>query len=69
MRAIKRELETAGFRIVAIRGSSVPLRLIIPWMPEFLLRIGERLLTMVTRIWRSLFAYQIIIVARSSTLS
>jgi len=64
MQAIKRELETAGFRIIAIRGSSVPLRLIVPWMPEFLLRIGERLLTIVTRIWRSLFAYQIIIVAR-----
>jgi len=69
MRAIKREMENAGFRIVAIRGSSVPLRLIVPWMPEFLLRIGERLLTIVTRIWRSLFAYQIIIVARRGSLS
>src|SRR4029077_7317682 len=69
MRAIKGELAPAGFRILAIRGSSVPLRLIIPWMPEFLLRIGERLLTMVTGIWASIFSYQIIIVARSSTLS
>jgi len=68
MRAIKREMENAGFRIVAIRGSSVPLRLIVPWMPEFLLRIGERLLTIVTRIWRSLFAYQIIIVACADRL-
>jgi predicted TPR repeat methyltransferase len=64
MRAIQRELENAGFRIIAIRGSSVPLRLIVPWMPEVLLRIGERLLTMITRVWRSLFAYQIIIVAQ-----
>lgn len=64
MRTIKRELQTAGFRIIAIRGSSVPLRLIVPWMPELLLRLGERLLTIVTRVWRSLFAYQIIIVAK-----
>jgi len=64
MRSIKREIEGAGFRIVAIRGSSVPIRLIVPQALELLLRIGERLLTIVTRIWRGLFAYQIIIVAQ-----
>ena len=64
MRAIKREIESAGFRIVAIRGSSVPVRLIVPRAPEFFLRLCERILTIVTRIWRGLFAYQIIIVAR-----
>ena len=64
MGSIKREIESAGFRIVAFRGSSVPIRLIVPKAPEFLLRIGERLLTIVTRIWRGLFAYQIIIVAQ-----
>jgi predicted TPR repeat methyltransferase len=64
MRSIKRDIDRAGFRIVAIRGSSVPIRLIAPKAPEFLLRIGERILTIVTRIWRGLFAYQIIIVAR-----
>ena len=64
MRAIRREIETAGFRIVAVRGSSVPIRLIVPRVPEVLLRIGERMLTLVTRIWRGLFAYQIILVAR-----
>ena len=64
MRSIKRQIEGAGFRIVAIRGSSVPIRLILPAAPEFLLRIGERMLTIVTRIWRGLFAYQIIIVAQ-----
>ncbi len=64
LRAIRREIESAGFRIIAIRGSSVPVRLIVPRAPEFLLRIGERLLTMVTQIWRALFAYQIIIVAQ-----
>ena len=64
MRSIKREIEGAGFRIVAIRGSSVPIRLIVPKAPDILLRIGEKLLTVVTRIWRGLFAYQIIIVAQ-----
>jgi predicted TPR repeat methyltransferase len=64
MRTIRREIEHAGFRILAIRGSSVPIRLIVGrFTPEFLLRAGEKLLTIVTRIWRSLFAYQIILVA------
>jgi len=63
MRTIKREIEKAGFRIIAIRGSSVPIRLIIGWMPDPLLRLGERVLTWITRIWRGLFAYQIILVA------
>lgn len=63
MRTIRRDIERAGFRILAIRGSSVPLRLIVPWMPELLLRIGERFLAMVTQLWRGLFAYQIIVVA------
>ena len=64
MRSIKREIDRAGFRIVAIRGSSVPIRLILPHWPDFLLRIGERMLTIVTRVWRGLFAYQIILVAQ-----
>jgi len=63
MRTIRREIENAGFRIVAVRGSSVPLRLILPGVPDFLLRIGEKLLTIATAMWKSLFAYQIIIVA------
>ena len=64
MRTIRREIENAGFRILAVRGSSVPIRLIIGrFTPEWLLRIGERMLTMITRVWRSLFAYQIILVA------
>ena len=64
MRSIKRQIESAGFRIVAVRGSSVPIRLILPKAPEILLRLGERVLTWVTRVWRGLFAYQIIIVAQ-----
>jgi predicted TPR repeat methyltransferase len=63
MRTIRREVEKAGFRIIAVRGSSVPIRLIMPRMPDVLLRIGERLLTWITRVWRGLFAYQIILVA------
>ena len=64
MRTIRRQIEQAGFRILAVRGSSVPIRLIIgKWTPEPLLRLGEWILTLVTRLWKSLFAYQIIIVA------
>jgi predicted TPR repeat methyltransferase len=63
MRTIRREIENAGFRIIALRGSSVPIRLIIGWVPDFLLRMSERVLTWITRIWRGLFAYQIILVA------
>lgn len=63
MRTIRREIENAGFRIVAVRGSSIPLRLILSKLPDFVLRIGETILTWVTASWKSLFAYQIIIVA------
>lgn len=64
MRTIRREIERAGFRILAVRGSSVPIRLIIGrFTPELILRIGEKLLTWITRAWKSLFAYQIILVA------
>jgi len=64
MRTIRREIENAGFRAIAVRGSSVPIRLIVgKWMPEPLLRVAEKLLAIATRFWRSLFAYQIIIVA------
>ncbi len=67
MRTIRREVEHAGFRILAVRGSSVPIRLIIgPYTPEPLLSLGEKLLTWITRIWRGLFAYQIILVAEKA---
>lgn len=63
-RTIRREVENAGFRIVEMRGSSVPIRLIVGrFTPEPVLRAGERLLTWLTRLWRGLFAYQIILVA------
>jgi len=64
VRTIRREVENAGFRIVAVHGSSVPIRLIAGRLtPEFVLRAGERLLTWLTRLWRGLFAYQVILVA------
>jgi predicted TPR repeat methyltransferase len=70
MRTIKREVENAGFRIIAVRGSSVPIRLILgSFVPDPLLRLGERVLTWITRLWRGLFAYQIIIVAEKAHLS
>ena len=63
-RTIRREIENAGFRIVEIGGSSVPIRLIIGrFTPEPLLRAGEKMLVWLTRAWRALFAYQIILVA------
>jgi 2-polyprenyl-3-methyl-5-hydroxy-6-metoxy-1,4-benzoquinol methylase len=66
-RTIRREVERAGFRILEMGGSSVPIRLIVgSWMPEPLLRTGEKMLTWLTRLWRGLFAYQIILVARKN---
>ena len=63
-RTIRRQVESAGFRILEMGGSSVPIRLIVgSWTPEPILRIGETLLTWLTRVWRGLFAYQIILVA------
>ncbi len=68
VRTIKREVEKAGFRIKEVRGSSVPIRLIIGrFTPELLLRAGERVLTWLTRLWRGLFAYQVILVAVKKT--
>jgi predicted TPR repeat methyltransferase len=66
LRTIRREIEAAGFRVLATRGSSVPLRLIIGrFTPEPILRVGEKVLSIITRVWRSLFAYQIILVAEA----
>jgi 2-polyprenyl-3-methyl-5-hydroxy-6-metoxy-1,4-benzoquinol methylase len=63
-RTIRRDVEKAGFRIIEMGGSSVPIRLIVGrYTPELLLRAGEKLLVGLTRAWRALFAYQIILVA------
>ena len=61
---IRRDIENAGFQVVAVRGSSIPIRLIVGrFTPDFLVRAGEKILTIVTRLWLSLFAYQIVVVA------
>jgi predicted TPR repeat methyltransferase len=63
-RTFRREVEAAGFRIIATRGSSIPIRLVIgDFTPDAVLRAGERILTWLTRLWRALFAYQIVVVA------
>ncbi len=63
LRTIRREVERAGFRILAVHGSSIPVRLIVgDYTPDLLLRFVEKILAMVTRLWRGLFAYQIILV-------
>jgi SAM-dependent methyltransferase len=65
LKTIRREVEHAGFRIETMRGSAIPVRLIIGrWTPEFLLRPAETLLAAVTQWWKALLAYQFIIVAR-----
>jgi hypothetical protein len=64
MRTIRRDLENAGFRVIAVRGSSIPIRLIVGrFTPDFLVRAGEKILSVLTRLWLSLFAYQIVVVA------
>ncbi len=63
-RTFKREVENAGFRILETRGTSIPVRLVIGrFTPDAILRVLERLLVWTTRLWRSLFAYQIVVVA------
>ncbi|HEX7709075.1 MAG TPA: glycosyltransferase/methyltransferase, partial [Thermoanaerobaculia bacterium] len=64
-RTIRREIERARFQILETRGTSIPIRLVVgTFTPEPILRVGERLLTWLTRLWRGLFAYQIVIVAK-----
>lgn len=65
---IREELERAGFQVMKVHGSTVPIRLIAPGStPEIMVRTGEKMLTGMTRLWRALFAYQIILVARPLT--
>lgn len=63
MHTIRKELEGAGFRILTVRGSSVPIRLIVgQWMPGAVLVPFEWLLLRLTNGWKSLMAYQLILV-------
>lgn len=64
-KTIRQEVERAGFIIEEMRGSAIPIRLIIGrWMPEVMLRPMEAMLAAVTQWWRALFAYQFVIAAR-----
>ena len=49
--------------MILAAGRGERMRPLSDQTPKPLLRVGEKLLTMVTRVWRSLFAYQIILVA------
>lgn len=62
--SIREELESAGFRIVSVHGSSVPIRIILDGKaPGALIAAAEIILVGVTRMWKALMAYQIIVVA------
>ena len=66
-RSFRREVLGAGFVIVTTSASTMPIRLVIgSFTPEPLLRLAERALVGLTRLWRSLFAYQIILVVRKA---
>jgi len=67
---IRKEIEDAGFDVVAIRGSAVPIRLVFgSYLPGALLKPVEWILARATQLWKSLMAYQIILVARKSSKS
>lgn len=66
-RTFRAEVEKAGFRILETTASTMPIRLVIgSFTPEPILRLAESLLSGLTRLWRSLFAYQIIVVAKKA---
>ncbi len=70
LRTIREDLEAAGFEILATRGSSVPVRLIVgKTVPAGMIEFGEKILTGVTSLWKALFAYQIILVARRAEVN
>lgn len=62
---IRTALTDAGFVIEKTSGSSIPVRLILGSVePGPLLRSVEWIIARVTQVWKALFAYQIIMVAR-----
>ncbi|MBI2214583.1 MAG: class I SAM-dependent methyltransferase [Acidobacteria bacterium] len=62
--SLRAEIETAGFEIRELRGSSVPIRLIFgDYVPLWLIELGEAILAPITQLWKALLAYQLIIVA------
>lgn len=64
MQSLRKEVEDAGFQIVELSGSAVPIRLIFGnYVPLPLIRLGEAILSPLTQLWKALLAYQLIIVA------
>jgi predicted TPR repeat methyltransferase len=65
LQTIREEVEAAGFEIVDVRGSAVPIRLIIGHLlPNPLLVMLEWLLMVATQMWKALLAYQIVLVLK-----
>jgi SAM-dependent methyltransferase len=63
--SIQREVRQSGFDVVAVHASSIPIRLVLEKKaPELLIRFGEKILTPLTAMMKSLFGYQIVLVAR-----
>jgi len=61
-------LRRAGFRIETVRSSAVPVGLVFPrWQDSFVIRALERLSFAAARLWKTLFAYQFIVRARSAS--
>lgn len=62
---IRKELSDAGFEVLAIHGSAIPVRLIVgEHVPEALLKPLEWSIARFTGLWKALLAYQIILVGR-----
>ncbi len=65
LRSFHREVERAGFEVLETTASTMPIRLVLGgFVPDPLLRAAERLLVPLTRLWRSLLGYQIVVVVR-----
>lgn len=68
VRSILDELRRAGFRVITIRSSSVPLRIVCePHFPEWLIRSGERILSLLTPLWKSMLGYQTILMVEKAS--
>jgi 2-polyprenyl-3-methyl-5-hydroxy-6-metoxy-1,4-benzoquinol methylase len=67
-RSVVEEIEQAGFEVIDLRASSVPIRLVLGGkFPDAVISAGEKILLPLTRAWKTLLGYQIIVVARKRT--
>jgi SAM-dependent methyltransferase len=61
---------SAGFRIASAQSSTVPFGLALPrWDGTWLVSLLERLSCECARVWKRLFAYQFVVVARPEALT